>query len=974
MLVYRSALRARTAPAFAILFFALVFLVPSANAGGPKYVAGTSYFNPSVLGQPIRWSGGQVNYYVDQGPLSSSVTNQQATAMVDAAAALWSSVPTAGVTLTHAGSLNEDVSGADIDVSATGQITEPADVTSSATGYPVGIIYDADGSVINALNGADASIPVDCRNNGVVVWMDNINPDATIAHAIILLNGLCATNANLLAMMSFEVERAFGRVLNLDFSQVNPGAEQNDEANGMDGWPVMQPMSGLCGPKGGACLPDPAQLAFDDIASLNRIYPITAQNLANFPGKQLTAASTVSIQGTFTFRSGLGMQGVNVVARPLDANGNPLYQYTVTFPTGAYFSGNHGNPISGFDDADGNPLAMWGSNDPDLQGYFELSGIPLPPGVTTANYQVTFEPINPLYTLTASVGPYTLGQVAPSGAMPVLSVPGLSAGSSQTLAVDIPDSSAGGYQDAIGTQTTPRPLPPNGFWCGRLSQIGQTDWFTFPVRANSTFTIVTQALDETGEPTANKAMPSIGAWDAFDPVGAAPSRATPGMNSLATGESWLQVSSGNGEIVRIGIADRRGDGRPDYAYSGWVLYLDTVAPARLPASGGPIIIHGMGFRLADTVLVGGQPAVVTSVSPTEITAIAPAAESGFTGSVNVEVDDLPAFSATAILSGAVSYDSGSADALTLNSAPTNTIPIGVPVPFTVTALGSNLSPASGVTVLFTVTSGTAVLSCGLSVCPVTTTGDGHAAIQVTAIDGTWSVVTSSLTNGSTVKAEFMGGTPPVLASLTPHLSLAAGATFNWTIQALVLANGVPAVGQSVAFIPTGAGVAAPSNPTVITNAAGIATTTLSVGPLAEGQTATINACLNGTSQCVAFTAFGARPEYASLQAVSGTSQSLSIQSSPSQITLRLLDMDGNPMAGGSVSLYQSLYAWSPPCAGHGVCPPSPLLAAQAASATSAVDGTVSFAPAELAGVATNLQGLAASGNTATVNIAIEQHP
>ncbi len=76
------------------------------------------------------------------------------------------------------------------------------------------------------------------------------------------------------------------------------------------------------------------------------------------------------------------MQGVNVVARPLDANGNPLYQYTVTAVTGALFSGNHGNPITGFSDASGNPLTMWGSNDPTLQGSFDLSGIPLPPGMT----------------------------------------------------------------------------------------------------------------------------------------------------------------------------------------------------------------------------------------------------------------------------------------------------------------------------------------------------------------------------------------------------------------------------------------------------------------------------------------------------------------------------------------------------------------------------------------------------------------
>ena len=94
---------------------ALLLLAPAiALAGGPKYVAGVSYFNPGVLGQPLHWSGGQVNYYVDQGPLNSSVSNEQATAMVDAAAALWSAIPTAAVTLTDKGPLNEDVSGSSL--------------------------------------------------------------------------------------------------------------------------------------------------------------------------------------------------------------------------------------------------------------------------------------------------------------------------------------------------------------------------------------------------------------------------------------------------------------------------------------------------------------------------------------------------------------------------------------------------------------------------------------------------------------------------------------------------------------------------------------------------------------------------------------------------------------------------------------------------------------------------------------------
>ena len=936
-------------------------------------MAGVSYFNPAALGQPIHWSGGQLNYYVDRGALSATASNQQATAMVDAAAAFWSAVPTAAVTLTDMGPLNEDVNGSNIAVT-NGQIAAPADVTPAAASYPLGVIYDADGSVIDAIFGAGASQPISCQNNGVWTWLDNVNPDATIAHGIILLNGLCATTPDLVEMMSFQIERAFGRVLNLDYAQVNPTALTDKLPGGTAGWPIMQPLGGACGVAGGECIPDPAVLRYDDIAALNRIYPVTAQNQASFQGKQLTASNTVSIQGAISFRTGMGMQGVNVVARPLDANGNPLYQYTVTFVSGAYFNGNHGNPIGGFADENGNPLTQWGSNDPTMQGYFDLSGMPLPPGVTTANYQVTFEPINPLYILTDSVGPYLDGQVAPSGTLAPISLPGMAAGSSQTLAVNVADSATGGSDDAIGAQASPRTLPSSGLWTGRLGQVSQTDWFTFPVRGNRTFTIVTQALDEAGAPTESKAMPSIGIWDAFDPVGATAIGAAPGMNGLATGETWLRVSTLGDDLVRIGIADQRGDGRPDYPYNGWVLYADSVSPQRLPSSGGAIVIHGMGFRLADTVLVGGQPALVTGIYPNEIDAIAPPAAAGVTGSVDVEVDDLPVFYAAAIVSGGVSYDSGSGDALTLNTAPMNTVPAGVPIPFTVTALGSDLTPAGGVTVIYTVLSGTATLACGQPVCSVTASGDGRATMNVTAVDSTWSIVAASLTNSSSLQAQFAGGTPPVLAALTPRLSLAAGATVTWTVQALVLSNGLPASGQAVGWPSSAAGIAAQGATMALTNSAGIATQTLTVGPLAEGQLVNINACLNGTSQCIAFSAIGARPEYATLVAVSGASQTLSVAGIPAQITLRLLDMDGSPMAAGTVSLYQTLYAWAPPCPAHGVCPPSNLLATQTASATSALDGTVTFIPATLPGVATNMLALAASGNTSTLSIAVEQHP
>jgi hypothetical protein len=971
-----------------VAWLAASLLVPAAAvAGGPKFVAGTSFFNPGVVGQPLHWANGQLNYYVDQGPLNASVTNQQARAMVDAAAALWNAIPTAGVTLTDKGTLNEDVSGANIAVSGTnftvtnqqldqlGVITAPADVTPSATGYPLGIIFDADGLVIDAIFGKGVSSQNSCQNNGVYVWLDNVNPDATIAHGLIVLNGLCASNANLLQMMSFELERAFGRILGLDYAQVNPGALSNGETNGTLGWPVMQPVSGLCGPTGGACIPNPSVLRWDDIAALNRIYPITAANLASFPGKQTTVAHTVSIQGTISFENGLGMQGVNVVARPLDANGNPLYQYTVSFVSGSSFSGNHGNPVTGFADLNGNPLTMWGSNEAALQGFFDLSGIPLPPGATTANYQVTFEPVNPDYILSNSVGPYLDGSPAPSGTLASISVPNMSAGNAQSLAVNVENSATGGYDDAIGTEGSPRMLSTSGLWSGRLSQVGQTDWFTFPVRGGHTFTVVTEALDETGAPTNAKAMPSLGVWDAFTPPGTAPVGFEAGLDGPVTGESWLQVSASADDVVRLGVADERGDGRPDYAYEGWVLYADTVSPSRLPSSGGAIVIHGMGFRLANIVLVGGQAAMVTSISPNEITAIAPPVASGVTGSVDVEVDDQPIYYAATVISGGISYDSASGDALTLMSAsePTGTVPIGVPEAFSVIALGANQVPAGGVSVIYTVVSGTATLGCGQKTCTVTTTGDGLATMNVTAVSSAWSIVTASLTNGSSLKVEFCGGSPPTLISLTPMLSLAAGASITWTVQALALNSGNPSSGQSVAWQTTGSGVTFQSG-AILTNSSGIAAKSLTVGPLTEGQTVIAKACVNGTNQCVTYTAYGARPEYATLTAVSGTSQSLSVSGTAAQITLRVLDMDGNPMAGATVAVYQALYAWAPTCPTHGRCAQAQLLSTQAATASSALDGSVTFTPASLPGVATNLLGLAVTGNSASLNITIEQHP
>ena len=533
--------------------------------------------------------------------------------------------------------------------------------------------------------------------------------------------------------------------------------------------------------------------------------------------------------------------------------------------------------------------------------------------------------MNPLYINSTSVGPYLQGSPAPSGTLAAVSVATLAPGGAKTLTVTAPDSAgetlvaatgttaatvgeAGDFgvrsgavksrkAGEIGTEAAPRQLPATGAWTGRLGLVGQTDWFVLSVRGNRIFTVVTQALDETGKPTMMKAMPALGVWDGYAQTGTAAAGWTAAQNGLATGETWLQVGTQGNDIVRMAVADQRGDGRPDYFYKGWVLYADTVSPARLPAAGGTMVIRGMGFRNGDSVLVGGLRAQVLSLSANAITALVPAAGVGVTGSQDVEVDDLPNFYASAVIPGGVSYDSGAGDALTLVTAPSGQVPINVPQAFSVIAKGADGTSAGGVTVRYSVTSGSAALGCGLTSCVVTTSGDGRASMTVTATSTAAAVVTAYLTNGASLQAHFYGGTPAGITALTPTLYLAAGATVSWPVQALVQSGGVPVAGQAVKW-QTVAGVVAPVA-AVNSDATGTASVTLVVGPLAEGQMVTSNACLSGGTVCAGFNAMGSRPEFAGLAAVSGASQSVAVGAVVAPVVMRVLDMNGNPMAGGN---------------------------------------------------------------------------
>lgn len=958
----------------AVLLF-LLLITQAAFCGGPRWVAGLSYFDPAVKGQPVHWKNGTISYYIDQGHLSSFAYNLLVANTIAAAAAAWSSVPTAAVKITQGGTLNEDVNGSNVFVNADGTVSMPADIQSTAINKPLGIVFDADGTVINALLGQGASDPSDCRDNGVVTFVDNVATDGTIQHALMVLNGLCAISNGQLLILQYQMVRGFGRILGLDWSQANEEmfADGQITTDGLTGWPIMHPVEYLCNIFGTLCSPNWTTLRYDDIAAINRTYPVTAANVGNFPGKSLTAASTISVQGTIHFKNGQGMQGVNVVLRPIKAGTNtPDIRYTVTAVSGVFFQGNASNPVNGSVDAQGNPVNKYGSDDASLEGWFDLSGVPLPIGTNIADYQLTFEPINPLYSANYSVGPYTKGQVTPSGTMPVIMLYGLTAGKSAVEDIVIQDSADEEYSENDGTETAPVRIPPTGEWTGRLTGYGHSGWFDWPVRPNRELTVEAVALDESGRPTTNKAQIVLGAWNGTDAPGTPPVSGTAqAFNGAQTGLTTLSVATVAPGHLRLGIADARGDGRPDYLYHARLLYADSVMPTRISVSGGPIIIRGVGFRPNSVVAVNGVRAVVTSVTPTEITAIAPPAN-GKTGVVLLTVSDPQTLGVTAIQDG-LSYDALGGDALGIITAPYGPVSMGVWMPFTVKAIAADgKTPAAGVIVTFSVTNGAAALGCGQTACSVLTGGDGLATINVAANSASSAQVTAALSDGASVMTEFTGSGPSSVAALTPYLYVAAEAPFTWGPQAQVLNNGVSVSGQQVNW-------AAGAGATVVTassmsDSSGTATGQISISPLPVGMDVPVYGCLSGNAGCAIFHIYSVHPEIAQLIAISGAGQTLSVRDTPAPVTLRVTDAVGHPMAAGMVTFYEVLKQWTPDCPPQGRCPSAPILSTHRVQATSGADGLVTLVPVTGNGVPTRLYITAVTGNSASLNFEIEQHP
>jgi len=901
------------------------------HAGGPRYVAGVSFFNAGTTGTPLTWAQGAINYYTDQGDLSPVLPGPSADAFVASVFSRWTSTPTAAISATRAGQLAEDVSGLNVVVNSDGTLTLPADILPSAVSKPVAIVYDADGSVTDALLGQGASDSSQCPSNSVFGGIDNLSTDAQFAHALVVLNGNCAQTSAQLPDLTYHLVRLLGQVLGLDWSQVNinvvngqpPAPSTADYA----GFPVMHAIDpSSCVPVS-KCYPasvDPALPKMDDQAALSRLYPVTAQNQSSFAGKQILSSSTARIHGTVYFVDANGlpaqpMQGVNVIARWIDpTTGLPSRTYAAASVSGFLFSGNAGNPVTGFNDDTAQPYNRFGSDDPALQGSFDLGGLQIPTGTGTAQFELSVEAVDPLWSL--GMQPYGDWQVQPSGVADSMVV-GVSEG--QDIQQNIPMlGSAASTTNLFGptTYAAPATLPSGGDWTGSLNPYGDVDYFWFPARADRTLSVAVTALDQFGAVSTNKAQPVIGMWAlASAQTSPAPAQTPSSLNTAIAGETRLDALLNATTNFMVGISDFRGDGRPDFHYHAHVFYGDNVSPLRASSAGGtPLTVQGIGFRAGDLLSIAGSNLPLLALSASQMLVTAPSHADGVQ---DIDLQD-PASGGSSVMTAALTYGAGPNDSIVLVAGANQMAPVGgqAPIPVTVQVLAPDaITPVTGASVFYTSTPAASLTACGgAGSCTVLTNQSGLASSYVTVLTPAVITITVQLAPASysppqQVQAVVIGSSSALDIALTPQSAwIAQGASVSVPLSARVLSNGAPLTGHTVNYqILKGAGLLTSTSAT--SDANGYATSTLQLSSLAGD--VQVSACVQNQpvdNPCLNFLGTAVPGSGLKLQPVAGTLQIAPVSQNFLPVTVQVTDTatPPHPVLGANV-VFESVVARAP---------------------------------------------------------------
>ncbi|HEY9138099.1 MAG TPA: IPT/TIG domain-containing protein, partial [Terriglobus sp.] len=758
-----------------------------------------------------------------------------------------------------------------------------------------------------------------------------------------------------------QLMRVFGRVLGLGWSQVNDNVFTGSPAPTylqQMHWPIMHPMDIICGLYTYQCLPQPFTLREDDVAAMWMLYADASSSYVN--------ANSIAVTGSLAFPGGIPMSGVNVTVRRYQlwgAYGTDAYQ-DIASVSGYNISENRGNPVTG---PSSDTLGINGSTTAATFANFNMGALTL----TTGTY-LTFssEAVNPLYVGEYAVGPYRMGSPSLSGAALSKSTGRYVAGGSMYTSTVATDAASDCTTGQDGTENVPAPLSADGSWSGRLCGVGHTSWMKFAVKAGHTATVEVTATDESGSASLRKAMPLIGVWHAADAMGSQPGIAATAtaFNSPRVGMTQLRVSFATTESIRLAVTDARGDGRPDYTYRARVLYADTVLPTRVAASGGAIVITGMGFGPGSTVTIGGVVARVTSVNATEIDAIAPALSSG---AKDVVVTDLTTGGTTTV-SGALVYGGSASDVLTWAAQPMATVAVGAPATIGLRVTDVSGKPVPNGVVTLAATTGSVLFgACSLAQCTLSTDATGVLQTTVTAtIAGTITLKATSA-GGATVQLSYTATTVALgVTLLRPTEYVAAGADAAFTPAVLVMANGTVAAGTAVTWTSSSmrVGLSPAQSVSDVSGIASVAT----VGSLRDNETATVQACA-WASVCAVQSLIGVSAADLRVSAVSGDAQSVGIGDSLGNVVLRVVDAVGHPVAGASVALYQVVTGWQPSCT-TGRCAAAPIYGKATSTAMSNDDGLVTVLPLQYANTAAVTKITASVGTQGAITVTLTKTP
>ncbi|MBZ5655692.1 MAG: hypothetical protein LAO56_10485 [Acidobacteriia bacterium] len=898
-----------------LAIIALLICVPlPARAGGPAYIAGSGY-DDGVKGRPIVWAGDYVEYFTDQGDLSPILTNSQADAFVANAFSPWTSVLESAFTSSQGGHLAEDVNSTNVIGYPNGTYSIPADIQPTATATPLGIVYDYDGAVTDALLGAGAGGADYCFTNAVYGGPDNLSTAGHIVHALIVIDGVCAASTSQLPDVQYRLVRTLGRVIGLGWSQANlnviTGSPHPTSAD-YEGFPLMHFSDPITCVPISACYPNAATLKMDDTASLVRLYPVSSHQPQKSAKPLVAEQPTARIHGSVYFTDASGyavqpMQGVNVVARLLEGANKPSRQHVATSVSGFLFRGNAGNIINGFADWTGLRYDRWGSDNPALEGFFDLRGLVVPDGQNLALYQLSVEALDANWS--AGVEPYAFPQVSPSGQFAPVVVTVLPASDVERDILMLQSGVEGAHPGSGATYANPASLPQGGVWASWVSGYGETEWFQFAARANRTASISVTAMDETGNPTESKLMPVIGIWSLSDQSGGPAPASTPSaFNTFNFGMSRLDAQFLANDTFRLGIADSRGDGRPDYSYVASVLYADTVTPARASLAGCVVTVSGIGFNSGLQVSAAGNNGNLLNSSETQLQVAMPSAV--LDGTVTLQVTD-PVSGDFSRMDSALTYGAAADDQLLLLQGSEPATPVGSQAanPVRVQVVASDgVTAVNGATVAWSTTNGMALSICsGGTTCSVLSDQSGESSTWVTPMTTGPSTITAALAplaypSPQSKQATVVGTSSSLdLAAVAPTRWVGQGATLDVPLTVQVLNAGVPQSNRVVNYTLTN-GTATLSAGSATTNGTGYATVSAHLAN--HNADVQVSACIApNNGPCQTFTLYATPASLWVLAAISGSPQVVTDGHSFQPLIMRVTDGSpaANPVMGVSIA-------------------------------------------------------------------------